>query len=554
MNKKLLSHLLLIFLFSLIAGFNLFKPGYFTMHDDLQVMRLYEMDRCLQDGQIPCRWSPDMDAGYGQPMFNFYSAFPYYLGGTVKLLGFSFLDSVKILMFLCILASGIFSYLFFLEILAPLAALVGAVAYIFIPYRALDIFVRGALSESWALALLPAVLATTVSTVKDPKPYKTVLLALSVGALFSTHNITTMTSAPFIILLALFYLFNFGASLKKIFHLVVGAVLGFGLSAFFLLPVLFEKDLVHTEYLISDYFNFQNHFTSIKLLFLDLHWGFGSESIGPGGMISFFIGFIPLIALVIFPVVIFFSGKIKKKGEYLLYYALALFALFMAHPRSFYIWNAIPVLQYVQFPWRFLGLFALFSSLTMAVIAGELKKVRWLPAILIILLIALNLNYFRFGRYLPDETDQSKLSGASFALQQRSALLDYLPKSAGTIPEEIAPAGPEVLEGRVSINYYDSRSGYFSSEFDVYSDTAKIRFPVIYFPGWELHQNRSPDQMSFDYDNDLGLITVELSLDHQLVQAFFENTPIRTLGNALTFASSLIILLWLAITYEKNKH
>ena len=553
MNKTHLRNIILIILLSIAASWQLFRPGYFTMHDDLQVMRVYEMDRCLKDGQIPCRWSPDMGAGYGQPMYNFYSAFPYYLGGLIKTLGFGFIVTVKALILICLIASGVFAYYLFAQLFLPLSALVGALAYVFVPYRALDLFVRGALSESFALALLPLVAAGIISVIKDPKPTKTALLALSVGALFSTHNITTMISAPLFIILTILFLYTHKFSVEKIIHLSMGALLGFGLSAFFLLPVIFEKGLAHTEFLISDYYNFQNHFISLKQIFLDLRWGFGSENIGPGGQISFFIGFLPIAALVILPLILLSKKLTGKRLEYLTIWVLAMGVLLMTHSKSFYIWNAIPSLAYVQFPWRFLGIFALFTSWILAAISENYNKYRWLSIATIILLVALNFGYFRFGRLLPEMTDSIKLSGGEFANQSKAALLDYLPKSSTAIPQEIAPDSPQILTGRVSINYFDKRTAYFSSEFDIYTDSATIQFPVVYFPGWELHQNRSPEVMKFEYDNDLGLITVELTAGHHLVQGFFENTPIRTVGNLLTFISALGLLTWCIFTYEKNK-
>ena len=102
---------IIIFIISLVFGWQLLRPGFYTMHDDLQVMRLYEMDRCFKDGQLPCRWAPDMAQNYGQPLFNFYSAFPYYLGELIHLVGFSFIDTVKLLFFLSLFLSGAFSYL-----------------------------------------------------------------------------------------------------------------------------------------------------------------------------------------------------------------------------------------------------------------------------------------------------------------------------------------------------------------------------------------------------------------------------------------------------------
>ena len=76
-----------------IASRDLFKAGYFSIHDDLQVGRLYEMDLCFRDGQIPCRWVPDMGYGYGYPLFNYYPPLPFYFGELVHAAGFSIIDS-----------------------------------------------------------------------------------------------------------------------------------------------------------------------------------------------------------------------------------------------------------------------------------------------------------------------------------------------------------------------------------------------------------------------------------------------------------------------------
>lgn len=87
MKEKIKNHkyLLLIILFSFLIALPLFRQGYITHHDDMHFIRVYEMRRCFDDLQIPCRWNPDMAYGYGQPMFNYYSVFIYYLGGTINL-------------------------------------------------------------------------------------------------------------------------------------------------------------------------------------------------------------------------------------------------------------------------------------------------------------------------------------------------------------------------------------------------------------------------------------------------------------------------------------
>ena len=46
--------ILIAVFFAVLAGRTLiFQGGYFNMHDDLQVMRQLEMEKCIIDGQIP---------------------------------------------------------------------------------------------------------------------------------------------------------------------------------------------------------------------------------------------------------------------------------------------------------------------------------------------------------------------------------------------------------------------------------------------------------------------------------------------------------------------
>ena len=80
--------LLFVIFVGLLAGRTLFGQGYFNMHDDLQMMRQLQMEKCFIDGQIPCRWVPDMGYGFGFPLFNFYPPLPYMVGELFRVVGF----------------------------------------------------------------------------------------------------------------------------------------------------------------------------------------------------------------------------------------------------------------------------------------------------------------------------------------------------------------------------------------------------------------------------------------------------------------------------------
>src|SRR5260370_36359340 len=86
------------FCICLFAIIPLFHSGLFTMHDDEQVARLSQMYLVLSQGQFPPRWIPDLGFGFGYPLFNFYPPLVYYLGSVIHFIGFSFIDSTKIVM------------------------------------------------------------------------------------------------------------------------------------------------------------------------------------------------------------------------------------------------------------------------------------------------------------------------------------------------------------------------------------------------------------------------------------------------------------------------
>lgn len=555
MFRKANINILLITLFSLIMGWQLFLPGYFSMHDDLQVMRLTQMDRCFQDGQIPCRWSPDMGAGYGQPMFNYYSVFPYYLGELIHLFGFSFVDVSKILFFLIILSSGIFSYLFFAELATPAAALFGSAVYIFAPYRAVDIFVRGALSEAAALALLPLVLLFITRIIKDQKLKNIIGLALSLAAFLLTHNITTLTSLLIFIPTTITILICYHKGIKSILNLVFGLLLGASLSAFFLLPVLFEKNLIQSDYLTQGYFNYNYHFASFKQLFFSLVWGYGPSDPSTTDNFSLAVGLIQSLSLVLYPI-IFLIQKQKTKTYILggVFWILALASVFMTHNQSAFVYQFISPLAFIQFPWRFLGLTSLCTAFVWLGIVEYLneKNLQKIVVLLMFLLIVINLHTFHFDKYFPNLSDSNLLSGPEWERQQKSAILDYLPVTVKSAPSEIAPSQPMHSEASTEITYFSKRSNFFTAKIQIYSKDDTITFPIAYFPGWVIYSNNKPIPLAVNYDNNHGLISLKLEKGTHQIQAFFENTPIRQISNTISFVSlSLIVLIYV---YSKQNN
>ena len=149
--------LILALLLSIPAVKEIWRPGYYPMHDDLQLMRLLQIDKCTKDRQFPCRWVPDMGYGYGYPLFNFYPPMPYYLGELFRLLGLSFISTAKVIFTLSFLTSAAGMYFLGQKFWGRIGGLLSSVFYVYAPYHATDLYVRGAVNESWAMAWYPFV-------------------------------------------------------------------------------------------------------------------------------------------------------------------------------------------------------------------------------------------------------------------------------------------------------------------------------------------------------------------------------------------------------------
>src|SRR5207302_8333367 len=94
------------------------------------------------------RWCPDLFGGYGYPFFNYYPPGVFAFAGALVALGLSTTAALKatVAAFACAGGAGAFG-LIRGETRRSDAALVGALVFVALPYRATDLFVRGDLAE-----------------------------------------------------------------------------------------------------------------------------------------------------------------------------------------------------------------------------------------------------------------------------------------------------------------------------------------------------------------------------------------------------------------------
>jgi len=555
--KKIKSFWWIIFLV-LIAFptfWRLLGPGYFPMHDDLQVGRLYQMDLCWRDGQIPCRWVPDMGYGYGYPLFNYYPPLPYYVGEIFHLLGFSYINTVKLLFILGLIFSGLFAYLLGKELWGKYGGWVVGIFYLYAPYHAVDVYVRGALNEFWGLVFFPAVFWAMLKLIKEKKNFWVGVLAFFYGLLLLSHNLMAFFITPALAIWGIFLVWYFKKPWRNLLKLFLGGLWGVGLAAFFVLPVIFERKFVHIETMFIGYFNYLAHFATVKQLFFSRFWGYGPSVWGPQDGMAFPLGqlhwFFPTIFLILFTI-LFIKKRINLRLYFLFafYYLLFLGAAFLSHQRSSFIWERISFLANMQFPWRFVGLSSFFVSVLSGSIFFLIKNKK--QSLVLTLILSLLVFVFNFSFFRPEKilkiTDQEKLfSAQGWHKLQTDAIFDYLPIYAPQPPAGPAPLKPWFAKGEGGeIKNFQKGTNWEKFELNVKGESI-IKLPLYDFPGWQVLVNGQP--VEINHENDLGLISFHLGAGSYQVEAKLKNTPIRQLSNLISLIS-WVAMVWFVVKFK----
>lgn len=558
-----------IFIFSLLLSLPLLKPGFFTVHDDQQIARLFLFDKSLRTGQLPPRWVDDLGFGFGYPLFIFYPPFVYMLGEIYHLLGFGFIDSIKLVFFSAFLFSGLAMYLFVKDLFGKTPALVSALFYVFAPYRALDVYVRGALAESFSFVWLPFIFWSFYELERTKKAIFIYLSAIFLALLMITHNLIFM---PFMLLLPFYLLYLvFKSKSKKlsIIRIAFSFAVAGGLSAFFWLPSLWEKQFTIVDnLLLVNLANYNIHFVYPQQLW-NWPWGFGGSAAGLADGISFKIGKIHMIialASLILGMLHLFKNKFKTKPSTftsqlsIIFFTLFVFAAFMTTFYSKPIWDLLPPLGYLQFPWRFLTFTIFFAS----ILAGAFIYYLRLPIlklvfslVLTFLLVIPNLKLFKPQTYRGDLTDKKATSKETLNWYVSSSSFEYIPKGVelyqgdlGTNlfkieKSQIPTQKIEIENGQAQIQMVKENPSGISFTISAASPTI-IKANVFNFPGWHLKVDNR--EIPISDNNKFKLITATIPEGNHSVKIDFTNTPVVNLANAL----SLIAVFTLVVSYIKK--
>lgn len=547
--------LLLLTVF-LASSYALLEPGFFHVHDYTHAARIAEMARGLDAGQLPVRWSDNFGYGFGMPLFNFYAPLPYFVGALFWKIGLPIVLSIKALYLLTNLLTVLGSFLLGKRLYGRFAGVMLAAVYTLAPYRALNLFVRGALSEALAMAFFPWVLWAIVAFVQSQQRRYLLYLTLSLTAIMLSHNLSALIFVPMAALFAAFISYQ-QQQLRVLPRIAGYFLLAAGLSAFYMLPAVLEKDYTIISNIFAGYFHYSHHFLYIRQFFTD-NWAYGGSAWGPDDDISFFLGYAGLGALLL--TFAWSLGQFLKlrqnwlraNQKNLLFLSLLLLmlagSLFLSIFKSQWLWDQLKLLHFIQFPWRFLAA----ASLWLAVAAATLlylfpvRRHRWLVGAVILLASFYQLQYFRPAAYLDDAEALYYTDPQRIQVEMSSVLPDYIPKQMAS-EDKLLELGQQLplawLTGentKYNVEILFDRG--FEKLLQVESQAPELlNLRLAYFPGWRAEVDGQVVPVT--YDAELGNLQIPIPAGTHQVGVFFgEYTWPRQLGNGLTLLSLLTLL------------
>ncbi|MFZ5932594.1 MAG: hypothetical protein ACOYT7_00695, partial [Patescibacteria group bacterium] len=404
------------------------------------------------------------------------------------------------------------------------------------------VFVRGAMNEAWALAWFPLILWTAYRLIQDTRYEIRWLIGLSLSwfVLLTSHNLMVLIFMPVFGIWCLIFLLR--KRFRQLPFLVGSGILALGSSAFFSLPAILEQGYVHVSTLVVGYYEYIAHYVTLSQLLFSRFWGYGPSVWGePDGM-PFQIGHVHWILSVILLVFLLVRLKKTKKLDTLslisfFFLAVGWFSAFMAHSRSTPIWQAVPLLKFVQFPWRFLTLTTLSFSFLVGAAIHFIFKRKLLPFIILVsLVLFLNWNYFRPERMGP-LTDNEKLSGAAWELQQTAGIFDYLPKSAKENPKEPRRELVEFIEGSGEILAKKEGTDWAQVKVKVESESSLIRIGIFDFPIWGARIDRVKTEINVPESEVWGRMYLRVPKGEHNLSLELKNTPVRSVANTISLVT-----------------
>lgn len=495
-GSKTIFAIVCLILISTFVLWPLLRPGFYTSDDgEWMVIRLSAFFQSLREGQFPVRFLGRLNDGFGYPIANFLYPGFLYLGSLIHAIGFSFTDSIKVLLVGSVLGASVVIFFWLRRYVSIFSSLVGGASFLLAPYVSFDLYKRGSVGE--ILAFLPASIGLYSIAYQNQ-----ILLALAVAFLIVSHNSLAL------IFLVIFIAYAFWEKWKRS---VPAFILGIGMSCFFWLPAMLERPLVSFDRI--QIANPAQYFINAQFWLL-----------GAPGIIALLISFLN-----------------KGKGLKVLLGLLFLASIFLTFQISAQFWTGTLLSTLIQFPYRFLAPALIVGAW---LVANSVEVISGLKKIILVIV-------YGFFWIVPLISIQKAIvfvdrpQGYYTTNEATTTVADeYMPRWVAEKPKARSATRLEFHKGGGLIQPKIISTQKIDIDAET-RDESVLQLNTIYYPGWGVAIDNNLVPIS--YQNPQGVMRVTVpSGKHKIVAEFRETVP-RFLADLVSLGSAVLlgVLLWL---------
>lgn len=516
------------------------------------VLRAHHFSTVFWDGTLFPRWLPDLNTGCGEPTFYFYPPLAFYIRTL-----FHFLELIPperwwpmiLTGYTIILAAGYFCYMWLQSVIKDKeAALMAAVTYMMMPYVSITFHSFFAIAEFLVFVWTPLLLffAREIAHGKTQAIFG-YAIAVALLLMSSIPGTIIVSGLP---ILYFFFCVDRKQWLQRSLRLGLSLLLGFGLSAIYVLPMVLTKVHVRVGNVneMWDTFGYYGH---NFLLFpaLSHHTPAFAHRLIMLGVIAVLM---TIIAYSMFRKMR--SGtKIKKEAGF--WMVIMVLALFCTSSLSKPIWELITILQVTQFPYRILSVITIACVAIISITLSKGAKEWWWLLICLGAIYIFNVDYALSERYryTPDHTDPNKIE----YMKRVKTLYDndtavsheYLPMTTDVrwqqydqveVFAKICSEKTKIITGNADINVTGWQSRNITLSVNVISE-AKIQVAQLYYPYWRV-TDANNESYQITPAKSTGLIRFTLPPGQHQLKLTLEDSPAEKAGKIISLSAVLLLL------------
>ena len=486
-----------------------------------------------KQGIIYPRWAALAHFGYGEARFIFYPPISWLLGALLgALLPWKLVPAA--LVFVALTLSGCSMFLLARRYLGRPDAIFAAALYAANPYYLVIVYWRSAFAELLAGALLPLLLLEILE-LPDTRHRAVIPLGLLVAAAWLTNAPSAvMINYSLALLIATIAILR--RSPKVLLYGAAAAILGAGLAAFYIVPAAYEQKWVEIAQVLAPGVRPQDNFLFTILEDID-HNRF-----------NFLVSLVAAAQIVMLAGAALLSRFHRRESPQLWWVLVSwsLLSALLMFSFSFFLWQHLPKLRFVQLPWRWLlCLNVPFALLTTMAWRRWAARALVCAAMLFVLVVT-------WHRVQPPWWDTSADINEMHDNQQDGSGYEgtdeYVP--TGADPYEINKEARRVTfdgagRSRIEVKQWDAESKFFIADV---TSPGKLVVRLFDYPAWHVEVNGHP--VAPETREITGQFMIPVEAGQNQVRITFIRTWDRTTGGLISAATVLLVII-VAIRCER---